>query len=250
MQTYFFVDLDDTLFQTAAKCADEPLVAPVAYDRDDQPSSFMTRRQQRLWQWLALGAVIPTTGRNREAFARVALPFTSFKILDFGGVVLLPSGDLDDRWDAAVRPQAETTGPELLDILAHIEDFNQRRSLGVRARVIADFQMPLYLVVKHPAADVSALRAVLESVVWPREDVRWTTHFNGNNLSLLPNFLGKERAVAHVIDSYLDRDHSLFVGCADSDSDAPYLRLCDYAIVPRDAQLLQGFPGARSSPTK
>ena len=48
MQTYVFLDLDDTILQTRPKCpADEP-VQPAAFGRDGQPLSFITDRPVNL----------------------------------------------------------------------------------------------------------------------------------------------------------------------------------------------------------
>ena len=57
------------------------------------------------------------------------------------------------------------------------------------------------------------------------------------NLSLVPRFLGKERAVRHVIDAHLGPGPVLTIGVGDSFSDAAFLGVCDHAVVPRGSQL-------------
>jgi hypothetical protein len=236
MHTYVFIDLDDTLFQTLPKCPVGETATPAAFRKDGSPVSYMTERQARFFAHLrGMGTLIPTTARNHDAFRRVNLEFTSFAILDFGGVVLLPEGAVDPVWDAVVRPQAMALGEELLRALAAVEDWNSSTRAGVSARVIVDFDMPLYLVVKHPQGNTAALTQLKESDAWPR-DVRFFTHHNDNNLSLVPRFLGKEEAVRHVMATHLEQP-ALTFGCGDSDSDAAFLALCDYAVAPRGAQL-------------
>jgi predicted mannosyl-3-phosphoglycerate phosphatase (HAD superfamily) len=66
---------------------------------------------------------------------------------------------------------------------------------------------------------------------------RYFLHANDNNLSLLPRFLGKEKAVEHVLDQHLAGEPRLTLGMGDSLTDAPFLNLCDYAILPCDSQL-------------
>src|SRR5689334_914937 len=102
MQTFVFLDLDDTILQTRPKCpAGEP-IHPAAHGRDGQPLSFITDRQRALLDLFAAATVIPTTARNHDAFRRVRLLFTGHAILDFGGVILRPDGTPDPGWDAVV----------------------------------------------------------------------------------------------------------------------------------------------------
>lgn len=46
-----FVDLDDTLFQTARKMGDEPRFA-ATLDVDGQPNGFMSATQKSFVEWL------------------------------------------------------------------------------------------------------------------------------------------------------------------------------------------------------
>src|SRR5205823_998696 len=96
MRTVLFLDLDDTIFQTRPKCPVGEPVRPAAFRRDGTPLSFMTDRQRALLDVLSRAAtVIPTTARSLDAFRRVDLAFGHAAILDFGGVVLTPGGELD-----------------------------------------------------------------------------------------------------------------------------------------------------------
>jgi hypothetical protein len=238
MQTFVFLDLDDTILQTRPKCpADEP-IQPAAHGRDGQPLSFITDRQRTLLDLFASATVIPTTARNRDAYRRVRLPFTDHAILDFGGVILRPDGTPDPAWDAVVRPQTRAIGQDLLAILKDVQAFIAAHNLGLNARLIADFDMPLYLVLKHPGGDCEALHTVRHGH-WANTDAdRFFVHLTGNNLSLVPRFLGKERAVRHVLDHLLPAGPRLVLGAGDSFTDAPFLGLCDFALLPRHSQLL------------
>jgi len=249
MQTYVFLDLDDTILQTRPKCPPGEPLHPAAYHRDGSPLSFMTERQRSLLALLAAAAtVIPTTARNLDAFRRVRLSFSSLAVLDFGGVILQPDGTPDPGWDAVVRPQAEQAGPELRELLRAVQGFIAARGLGVNARLIADFDMPLYLVLKHPAGDCVALQTVLREHWAAVDPGRYFVHSNGNNLSLVPCFLGKERAVRHILERHLGPEPVLTIGVGDSLSDAPFLGLCDYALLPRDCQLAAAVLAPRRAP--
>src|SRR5215212_4908279 len=157
MRTYVFLDLDDTILQTRPKCPAGEAVVPAAYGKDGAPLSFMTDRQRALLALLSASAtVVPTTARNLDAFRRVRLAFTDLAILDFGGVILRPDGSPDPGWDAVVRPLAERAAPELQHSLREAQRFIEARGLGVNARLVGDFDMALYLVLKHPGGDLTA----------------------------------------------------------------------------------------------
>lgn len=239
MRIVLFLDLDDTIFQTAPKCPAGEAVHQVAYRRDGAPLSFMTRRQRALFETLARAAtVIPTTARNLDAYRRVHLPFQDLAILDFGGVVLLPDGSLDPTWDAQIRPQVLATGPQLLAHLREVQRFIEQRGLDIHARVVTDFEMPLYLVAKHRGGDGARLQAIHEELTATSDLQRFFIHRNDNNLSLVPRFLGKEHAVRHVMKHHLGQEDVLTLGMADSLTDEPFLALCDYCLLPRDCQLV------------
>jgi hypothetical protein len=238
MRTVVFLDLDDTVFQTLPKCPTGAPIRPAAYRRDGAPLSFMTAAQRTLLDRLHVGAtVIPTTARNLDAFRRVDIPFAHGAILDFGGVVLEPNGNLDPAWDAQVRPQTRATAGVLRELQHVVESLDARLQLEVRARVISDFDMPLYLVVKHPGGDVTRLVPVHDELCRCVDGARFFLHLNDNNLSVVPRFLGKERAVGYFLEHRLGGDQVLSIGVGDSLTDAPFLERCDFSLTPRGSQL-------------
>ena len=238
MRVYVFLDLDGTLFQTRPKCPPGIELHPAALRRDGNPLSFMTARQARLFEMLSSSAsVIPTTARNLDAFRRVRLPFTSLAILDFGGVILLPDGSPDPDWDARVRPQVIAVAGELERQRAALQSFVEAHHLGVSVRIIGDLDMPLYLVMKHPGGDVSALDRVRREALADLDRERFFVHANDNNLSIVPRFLGKERAAEYVISRHLGSEPVLTIGVGDSFTDAAFMNLCDFALLPHGSQL-------------
>ncbi|MCS7046620.1 MAG: hypothetical protein NZO58_09715 [Gemmataceae bacterium] len=245
MRFVAFLDLDDTIFQTLAKCPVGEPVRPVAYRQDGTPLSYMTQRQQALVDWLLASAtVVPTTARNLAAFRRVHLPFTSFAILDFGGVVLLPGARPDPAWDAIVRPQAFEIAAELNVACATLQRWNAELHLGLSVRVISDFEMPLYLVAKHPGGDADRLEPVRRRLADSFDRDRFFLHSNGNNLSLVPRFLGKERAVRYLLDRHFRTEPIVTLGVGDSLTDAAFLDLCDFRMLPRSCQLTEARDGS------
>ncbi|MBW6454080.1 MAG: hydrolase, partial [Methyloprofundus sp.] len=74
MEKFLFLDLDDTVFQTARKCASLDQATPASYNLAGQPSSYFSPKQQAVLQLLAeQWRIIPTTARAQASYARVDL---------------------------------------------------------------------------------------------------------------------------------------------------------------------------------
>lgn len=242
MKKFLFVDLDDTLFQTPKKCLSETELQPVAYLKDGAPCSFSTPRQRAFFDFAQSGmTLIPATARNADAFRRVDLPFSSYTVLDYGGIVLQPGGALDAGWLALMQADMQIALPGLIEAMKAIDDFQIRLGRPTRARLIEDFGTPFYIVIKDHEAVGERLAEIEREVLLP-----WIAgpgrdffiHRNGNNLAVLPKTLNKARAVAHLR-AQLTAEHGpiLSFGMGDSASDARFMAACDYAIVPNGTQL-------------
>ncbi|QIK38726.1 haloacid dehalogenase [Caldichromatium japonicum] len=244
MQVLVFLDLDDTLFHSRAKCPEDQALSPVAYLPDGSAHSWMSARQQALWGLLEQGAsLIPTTARDLGAFKRVDLPFTSWRILDHGGVILNPQDQPDPDWLVHSAEAAAKTLPGLAALLALTQDLIARKGLAVRARIIVDFDIPFYLVAKYRGdrtQDLDRLQSIWLDWVQGQGDA-YRLYRNGNNLVVLPRWLGKEYAVRALIARLRP---ALTLGIGDSLSDADFLAECDYAVLPRASQLFAAGLGA------
>jgi hypothetical protein len=242
LKKFLFVDLDDTLFQTPKKCLSETDLQPAAYLKDGAPCSFSTPRQRAFFDFAQNGmTLIPATARNADAFRRVDLPFSSYTVLDYGGIVLQPGGALDTGWLALMQNDMQVALPGLIDAMRVIDDFQIKLGRPARARLIEDFATPFYIVIKDHEAVAERLAEIEREVLRPWIEgpgINFFIHRNGNNLALLPKTLNKARAVAHLR-ATLEAQHGpiLTFGMGDSASDARFMAACDYAIVPSGTQL-------------
>lgn len=237
------VDLDDTLFQTRRKCppdVPEGDLVPMAFDREGNPASFATPRQLAWIEWLRRGTLlVPVTGRSVDALARVDLAF-DLGVAAHGGVVLREGQRPCPDWQARIAAAAQAERAGLAAIAERFAALANAQNADVRVRILQEAGTPLYVVAKHndPAreAELHALAADMADTVPPG----WTRHINGNNVAYLPPHLGKRQAVEHVLGE-LRRLHPDLpvIGLGDSLTDAPFLALCDFAMIPGQSQLAE-----------
>nr|WP_209262591.1 haloacid dehalogenase [Thiorhodococcus minor] len=234
--------MDDTLFQSHRKCPSEDGLHPVAYLRDGTSHSFMTAKQQAFWRLLEDNAtLIPTTARDLDALSRVDLPFRSWRIIAYGGIILTPEGQPDQTWLERMRQVSDGAIHELRLLLGAAEDMIERDALAARVRIVGDFDLPFYIVAKYKdgkEADLDYLQQeLLQPLVDARSD-RFRLHRNGNNLAVIPRTLGKEHAVRHLTERLRQEWGELMTfGVGDSLIDGAFMAECDYALTPRGSQL-------------
>ncbi|MDS4020964.1 MAG: hypothetical protein RKR03_10750 [Candidatus Competibacter sp.] len=230
-----FLDLDDTILQTAPKCPPGEPVVPAAMDRAGQALSFMTRAQQRLLAfWLEQGTVIPVTGRTDDALARVAIEFKSWRITHHGAVIRRPDGRLPPWWHAEVQPLLVAAEPRLRAIAARLGAGAATGGYRVSSHSVAERLTYVSVKSDDDGRALSRLRVQLEETGLPSE---LALHHNGNNLALVVKGTQKHDAVRRVA-AELERDGPIAtIGAGDSLTDLPFLRACDFALVPRASQI-------------
>lgn len=248
MQRYIFLDLDDTLFQTLRKCAlgaDDPALQVRAFLPDGTPNSFATAKQQWLWNWLTQGfKVVPVTARDFDAYKRVNLSFDQEAVLNHGAVILDKQGGVDRVWMDKILQGLPMYHQKLLALWSEVETYCLRDS-GFKARLVDDFGMTWYGVIKHADGTEASLRGLLDRLLKPHPficDGSLYWHINGNNLAVLPKIINKESAVGYLLERYRQQyPQVLTFGAGDSKTDAPFMALCDYALIPKNTQLFNAL---------
>ncbi len=234
-----FVDLDDTLFQTARKMPKQQARQVAAFDKNGQPNSFMNSVQQSLFSWLSSSTdVVPVTARSIEAYSRVKLPFTHGAICSFGGSILLANGTLDNSWHNVMQQQLHALQADLQQISAASLAVGQKLGVSIRSWVVEEQGLGLYVVVKQGEGDDGLLQQVLQAVQAQNLLTGMQVHLNSNNLAFLPNGLSKQNAVKE----WLKRDQAQqgerpVLGFGDSISDLGFLQVCHFWATPAQSQL-------------
>jgi hydroxymethylpyrimidine pyrophosphatase-like HAD family hydrolase len=236
VNTIVFTDLDDTLFQTQRKISDTVGLVPVTLDRDGVPHSFHSQSQQRLLKWLDTATLIPVTGRNPQAFARVQMRFDSWAVLDHGATLLEPGGAPSHAWRERILALLEPQQIALQEAVKIADGLNSAHGFGCEIRTDLAHGIPFMVVIKHPQRDTNALQALAKPWRDQTKSLGLWFFANDNNLSLIAAGVNKEQAVAWLLE-HLQPDLSF--GCGDSIADVPFMNKCDFVISPQQSQWLR-----------
>lgn len=238
------MDLDDTIFQTKRKCGPGAL-HQATLGLNGQPSSFFNPQQYNLLKLLqGRSLVVPTTARNRESFCRVQLNFDQGAILDHGGLIFQPNGELDLDWHGRMYDLCYQASPMLLEIKRKTEEFINREKLTCQVRIVADHGLNFYVLIKNYNSQTSELAVIKDNIAELYSPIYETwIHFNDNNLAIIPKFLGKAEAVSYFLKTYISKLYPELpvIGMGDSLSDLDFLGLGDFMLVPARSQLARNF---------
>jgi hypothetical protein len=176
-----------------------------------------------------------------DACAACDLRFSSYAVLDYGGMVLQPGGAVDRTGWSRMRTAMHAALPGLQELAAFIDGLGARTGYGGRARMIEDFGTPFFLVVKDPDKVAGRLAPIERDVVrpgsWTKARDYWSTATATTWRSCRAR--STRRMPWPTSPHACAREHGEIVtfGMGDSRSDARFMADCDYAIVPRGTQL-------------
>lgn len=235
-----FLDLDDTIFQTARKMPSCSKSTPVTRKQDGSPGSFMTAKQWQFFQWLSRNAlVIPVTGRSVEQLERVRLPFSSWRIACHGAVILNVEGSVDEAWRKKVHKLLEPLQRKLHDIKRLCQRFFGNSSSFLRMQMVEDDGMGIYVNLKNidpDSLDEEDFNAVLDMLgLYPYED-HFLVQTTENNIAIMPRVISKGMAVKKLIADMEIGDLPI-IGFGDSLSDLSFLAECGWWGTPRNSQI-------------
>ncbi|MCF5283726.1 trehalose phosphatase, partial [Pseudomonas syringae] len=149
-----FVDLDDTLFQTARKTPAGIEKHVATLDITGKANGYMTNVQKSFAHWLlAHSDVVPVTARSVEAYSRVKLPFTAGAICSHGGVMLDVMGRLDHDWNEQMKQTLASYQSRLHELSATTLAIGQELGFSLRGWVVEEAQLFHYVVTKHNESD-------------------------------------------------------------------------------------------------
>jgi hydroxymethylpyrimidine pyrophosphatase-like HAD family hydrolase len=235
------VDLDDTLFNSQRKCAPGVALESAALLENGDTISYTSPKQRAMLAWLRQAElVVPVTARSAASFARVLLPFSGPAVVSFGGMILTVPGQVDTPWAQRMHTALAASSAMLHEACTALSHWIAQHQHDAWATLVEESGQTQYLLAKHRTADVQCLAQMRTQVLapWAAQHPGWRVFQNDNNLSLLPPGLDKAHAVNYLLQN-LRAQHGEIVtlGMGDSLSDAGFMHLCDYAMLPSGTQL-------------
>lgn len=242
-QPTVFLDLDDTLFQSRRKLKEFAGLDNEQIDRlatgacgpDGTPNAFQLPHQQSFSKWLFESCeIIPTTCRSLEQFHRAHLPRTEFAIVHCGAVIL-KQGQVDSQWQAIMNARLAPIQEPLRDALGIAE-----QKLACRENPIVRFgtcnNAHFFVNAKDRTGDASLINELaleLQSSQWAKIG---RVIQQDANLYFIPQCVDKRHAAEHLLQTELTTS-TCTIGVGDSELDAGFLDLCDFAILPQNSEL-------------
>lgn len=241
-------DLDDTLFQTLRKMKDETHQEPVrvgAFDRQMEPRSFMSQEQAMLVDWMmATAELIPVTARGTEETSRVAVPFTSWKVMTHGAVITRPDSSLDPEWAAHVLSNLGPLQKRLINYRQQISDALEQSGIDAWCRMNHEYDgTSVYFVMKHrDSTRIEELYRFNQQMMAVLDTSDFYIHQNGNNVAWLPLCIQKGLAVDWLLKK-LRSDRGAFpvMGLGDSLSDYTFMKHCHWFGMPSRSQFSEAI---------
>ncbi|PNY79612.1 hypothetical protein [Deinococcus koreensis] len=210
-------------------------VNPMSTLVNTEPTPESERLASGLSLFLGSAELIPVTGMDESELLSVPAAFTSWQILQHGAVILTPDGEEDVAWRRLImETQAlRQQGLELTHQAAlHITQLGQ---LGLDVVLVERYGRPLLVQLRHPHGLDLALEQAEQALREWLTDGPFQSDLQarrqGDTLSVLPRELTPASAVNYVI-GYLGDETDLILGVSAQSSDADFLALCDYALVP------------------
>jgi hypothetical protein len=229
----FFIDLDDTIFQTKRKNLKG--IIPATFPENPENISYMTNSQKLfIDSFLKMDNVriIPVTARDRKQYHRTFIS-KEVRVRDvamYFAAVITENGEIDQKWESHIDSLYKKLKFPLDKIFALINKNIDPEIFKIS--LVEDF----YLVIKNRLKGTSYIEqneSLLPMLKNFLED-EYFIHYNDNNIALLPNFIDKKFAVEYFVDKYKPE---LTIGAGDSLTDLSFMHSCDFKVIPKHSQI-------------
>ncbi len=234
----FFIDLDDTIFQTKRKNLEG--IIPATFPLNPENISYMTTSQKVFidtFLKMENARIIPVTARDREQYNRTFLskePRVKDVAMYFSAVIT-ENGEIDQKWENHIKSSYKKLKFPLDKMWSLI---NKNISHDIfKMALVENF----YIVIKNRLkgsenyiAQNEGLLPVLRNFL---ED-EYFIHYNDNNIALIPHFIDKRFAVEYFVDKYKPE---LTIGAGDSLTDLNFMQSCDFKIIPKHSQIAKSL---------
>ena len=226
-----FCDLDGTFVQTARHIQDEDVA--IVYTSEQGKDIVITNKQLQLYQALLdSGTVIPVTARSLLSMNRMkpVLTFPAHKICEHGVFIYDENDDLIKEYSDSLIKYVYSHQNNLkiaLDKLGRMSIHNNSFD-GIQFKPIYH---GTYLMSIEGKSSSDLHSRVIAQYVGNLDGLIVST--NGRSFSItcaVPSY--KQVACQYLMDHYTQYQNCVTLGFGDSISDIPFLRTCDFSVVP------------------
>ena len=256
MNVIAFTDLDDTLFQSPRKCPKTHEYTIAADLPNGQPGAYATPQQQMLTAMLASYLIIPVTGRRTDSLSRVRMLFPHYKIASHGAIILDANDDIHPAWLRILQAEEPQWRVHLQTLEHDLLDYIAKHSLDLRVRIVEDYGYACYVCVKGNDEHLQKMQEDYNSFL---SVDGFMCHMNDRNLAYMPPYANKKRAVLFLQaalkaesisklnlepNSGLNPEpkyETTYLGVGDSNSDAGFMSVCDFQILPSQSQIAENL---------
>lgn len=226
MKALIAIDLDQTLLyslRSGGEIADPRWVEEI----DGKSHTYITRAaHSALVALAAQHIVVPVTTRTPAQYHRLELACDFPDVLCANGGIHFREGVRDVEWDARIKTDLGAVAP-IAAIRARLEQVQSEDWVRTIAQVEDLF---LYLVAETREAMPSDWIEVLREWALP---LGWMLSVQGRKLYLVPEPLGKGRAVSALAESY----GAVLLAAGDSLLDVDMLDRATYAVRPSHGEI-------------
>lgn len=240
MEVIAFTDLDDTLFQSPRKCPQVHDFTVAADLPNGQPGAYATPQQNSLKQMLQAHLIIPVTGRRTDSLSRVRMNFPHYKVASHGAIILDANDNIYPEWLDILTQEEAQWRQRLKTLESYLLQYIAEHNLELRVRVVDDYGFACYVCVKGRDEHLKQMQKDQEKHV-PAEG--FTCHINDRNLAYMPPYASKKRAVLFLKEALkAEYDSAItYFGVGDSNSDAAFMSVCDFQILPSHSQIAENL---------
>lgn len=248
MTVITFTDLDDTLFQSPRKCSSTHDYTVAADLPNGQPGAYATHQQQTLTNLLASYLIIPVTGRRTDSLSRVRMTFPHYKIASHGAIILDVNNNIHPAWLDILQAEEPQWRTHLQTLERDLLNYIAKYTLDLRVRIVEDYGYACYVCVKGNDEHLQKMQQDYSPLL-PVDG--FICHMNDRNLAYMPPYANKKRAVV-FLQAELEAEfnskpnpepHSkiTYFGVGDSNSDAAFMSVCDFQILPSQSQIAENL---------
>ena len=234
---FIFSDIDDTIIQTARKTDFNRDSNVWAYDRENNPLSYIYSGVEKLIKLILNSqdiSFIPTTARNIASYQRTIFfrdkrvkSKIKFVILNFGATILIDN-IISKEWDREIKDGYKNLKYPLKTLYQEIElAINKYHPI---IKIVDNYYINIINKSNRNNQEINQNIRDIITKVTPLN--QYYIHNNGSSFAIIPKFLNKKFALEYLIER---EKPILTIGAGDNRSDLDFMSQTDFLLIPKNS---------------